>query len=102
MKFTDLMPDPRFLTHPQDMFKSVNGRPFAQSFARNLGDATFGKAASDYTNTHVLHDLPQQATPAGATMDTSGLSPHPSTQMDNSAQQNGWLALLKQFSGGQQ
>jgi hypothetical protein len=50
MKLGDLLPDTHFLTHPQDMFKSNNGKPFLQSVARNLGQASFGKEIAGKVN----------------------------------------------------
>ena len=65
MSLSDYLPSTKFLLHPDQMFKSKNGKPFMQSLARNLGESLTNKASADYTNEHMLQDQPQSTPSAG-------------------------------------
>lgn len=64
-----LMPEKRLLTHPWEVVKSRDGKPFAQSLARNLGHMTHGKAIYDTVDQKILGDTP----PAGPQATMTGL-----------------------------
>jgi hypothetical protein len=110
MKFSDLIPNTRLLTHPWEVFKSRDGKPFAQSVARNLGHMLHGEGMANYVDQHFLGDAPKGTLGpvqgmAATVQPTATLTPLPQTTPNTNTirkGQPGFVELLNSLAKAQQ
>lgn len=100
MNLSDFLPSDKLLKPWEIFTESNNGKPFAQSVARNLGEALTNKASADFTNQRILGDAGPQA-PTSQSMQTQQL---PNGGVQGTSQQNPMMMLVQQWmktQGGQ-